>query len=158
MKSGWGTLGVLIVAVIGVVPSTGCTPLACPAIGYVSSITVNIEGNAAAVDRVSVCGKTGCSQPEPTAAPAPSKTVVTEFAPAPQPTVSLAPFYSHREDKDTWVFTLNSGTPPEVTVKAIAADGTVIAEKDQGLVWTRVGGTEQCGGPITTPPIQFAVP
>lgn len=66
--------------------------------------------------------------------------------------------YSHREDKDTWVFTLNSGTPPEVTVKAIAADGTVIAEKDQGLVWTRVGGTEQCGGPITTPPIQFAVP
>ncbi|WP_457966152.1 hypothetical protein M1E17_06120 [Arthrobacter sp. D1-29] len=158
MKSGWGILGVLAAAAIGVVPATGCTPLACPAIGYVSSVTVNIEGNVAAVDQVSLCDKTGCSQPEPTAGPAPSKTVVTEFSPAPQPTVSMAPFYSRRADKDTWVFTANSGTPSEVTVKAIAADGSVIAEKDQDLVWTRVGGTEQCGGPITTPPIQFSVP
>lgn len=152
----------LTVLAIGVVPATGCSGVACPAIGYVSTLTVNIEGNAAAVSEVSVCDKTGCSEPEPTAAtPAPQKTVVTEISPGspePQPTVSRAPFYSHREDPDTWAFTLGFGTPSEVTVKAHAADGTVIAEKNQALVWTRVGGTEQCGGPITTPPIQLSVP
>ncbi|WP_156642181.1 hypothetical protein [Arthrobacter sp. B6] len=50
------------------------------------------------------------------------------------------------------------GSPSEVTVRALAADGTVLAEPEHDLVWTRVGGTEQCGGPVTTAPIQLSVP
>ena len=159
MKSGWGILGLFAAVAVGVVPATGCTVVACPAIGYVSTLTVNIEGNIAAVSDVSLCGEIGCSQPEPTAGtPVPKKTVVTEFSPEPQPTVTHAPFYSHREDQDTWAFTMTFGNPAEVTVRALAADGTVLAEQEHDLVWTRVGGTEQCGGPVTTPPILLSVP
>jgi hypothetical protein len=157
MKSGWGILALLAAVTVGVMPTTGCSINACPAIGYVRTLTVNIEGNLAAVSEVSVCNETGCSQPT-VGTPLPMKTVVTEFSPEPQPTVTYAPFYGHREDQDTWIFTVGFGDPANVTVRALAADGTVLAEQEHGLVWTRVGGTEQCGGPITTPPIQLSVP
>jgi hypothetical protein len=140
-------------------PTTGCSINACPAIGYVSTLTVNIEGNGDAVSDVTVCDGTGCSAPEPTAAtPVPEKTVATEFTPGPQPTLTFAPFYGRREDGNTWVFTVNSDSPSKVTVRALAADGMVLAEQEHNLVWTRVGGTEQCGGPVTTPPILLSVP
>ncbi len=159
MKSGRGILGVFAALAVVAMPSAGCTINACPAIGYVRTLTVHIEGNIAAVSDVKVCDETRCSEPEPTAAsPVPLKTVVTEFSPEPQPTVTYAPFYSHREDQDTWVFTVSSGDPAKVTVRALAADGTVLAEREQELVWTRVGGSEQCGGPVTTPPILVSVP
>jgi hypothetical protein len=159
MKSGWGILGLFAVVAVGVMPTTGCSINACPAIGYVRTLTVNIEGNVSVVSDVSVCNETGCSQPEPTAGtPVPMKTVVTELSPGPEPTLSLPPFYSHREDQDTWVFTVSFGDPANVAVRALAADGTVLAEQERDLVWTRVGGTEQCGGPVTTPPIQLSVP
>jgi hypothetical protein len=159
MKSGWGIPGLLAAVTVGVVPTTGCSINACPAIGYVRTLTVNIEGNLAAVSDVSVCNESGCSQPEPTAGtPLPMKTVVTEFSPEPQPTVTYAPFYSRREDQDTWAFTVSFGDPARVTVRALAADGTALAQQEHDLVWTRVGGSEQCGGPVTTPPIQLSVP
>ena len=144
---------------VATVPATGCTVMACPAIGYARTLTVNIEGNVAAVSDVKMCDETRCSEPEPTAGtPVPMKTVVTEFSPEPQPTVTYPPFHSRREDQDTWVFTVNSGDPAKVTVRALAADGTVLAEQEHDLVWTRVGGTEQCGGPVTAAPIQLLVP
>ena len=159
MKSGRGILGVLAALAVAVVPSAGCTINACPAIGYIRTLTVNIEGNVAAVSDVTVCNETGCSQPEPTvASPAPLKSVVTEFSPEPQPTVTYPPFHSRREDQDTWVFTVSYGDPAKVTVRALAADGTVLANQEHDLVWTSVGGTEQCGGPVTAPPIQLLVP
>jgi hypothetical protein len=159
MKSGWGVLGLLSAVTVGVVPTTGCSINACPAIGYARTLTVNIEGNVGAVSDVRVCDETRCSEPEPTAgAPVPKKTVITEFSPDPQQTVTYPPFHSRREDQDTWVFTVNSGDPARVTVRALAADGTMLAEQEHDLVWTRVGGTEQCGGPVTAPPILLSVP
>jgi len=159
MKSGWGILGLLTVLTVGLAPATGCTVGACPAIGYVRTLTVNVEGNIAAVSDVKVCNETQCSEPEPSAAsPGPLKTVVTELSPEPQPTLTYAPFYSHREDQDTWVFTVGYGDPAKVTVRALASNGTLLAEREQELIWTRVGGTEQCGGPVTTPPILVSVP
>ncbi|MEW9872559.1 hypothetical protein [Arthrobacter sp. HS15c] len=72
--------------------------------------------------------------------------------------MSHPPFYGHRYDRDTWVFNVAFGDPAKVTVKALATDGTVLAEEEHDLVWTRVGGTAHCGGPVTTPPIQLSVP
>jgi len=159
MKSGRGILGVFAALAVVVMPSAGCTINACPAIGYARTLMVNVEGNVAAVSDVKVCDETRCSEPEPTAGtPGPKKTVVTEFSPEPQPTVTYPPFHSRREDQDTWVFTVSYGDPAKVTVRALAADGAVLAEREQDLVWTRVGGTEQCGGPVTAPPIQLLVP
>lgn len=159
MKPGWGILGLLTVLAVGLSSATGCTVVACPAMGYTRTLTVNVDGNTAAVSDVKVCDETRCSEPEPTAGtPVPLKTVVTESSPEPQPTVIYAPFYSRREDQDTWVFTVGFGDPEKVTVRALAADGTVLAEQEQELVWTRVGGSEHCGGPVTTPPVLLSVP
>lgn len=38
--------------------------------------------------------------------------------------------------------------PGEVTARALSADGEILASTETGLEWTRVGGSEQCGGPM----------
>ncbi|MDT0168896.1 hypothetical protein [Pseudarthrobacter sp. BRE9] len=163
MKTGWGILGtgLLLAATLGTV---GCS-FVCPASGYASIITVNVEGNAAAVDEVQMCSDQGCSQRLPDYAPAiPMKTVQpgvpgsdtpTPFIPATPP----AAFLGTRTDIDTWAFSISQADLPEhVTVRALGADKAVLAEQRNDLVWTRVGGSEQCGGPVTTPPIILRVP
>jgi hypothetical protein len=47
--------------------------------------------------------------------------------------------------------------PKAVTVRASSADGTVLAERKVTLEWTRVGGTEQCGGPMEAPVVRLRV-
>ncbi|PNI09399.1 hypothetical protein CXX84_03790 [Arthrobacter sp. AFG7.2] len=148
---------------VGVVPVPGCVTDACPAVGYVSTLTVHLEGNVAAVSEVRLCDDTGCSQPAPVpGTPVPKRTILPTFSPdiqpSPAPPASFPPFHGQQQDSDTWVFTLNLGTPSDVTVRAVAADGTVLAEQDHELVWTRVGGSERCGGPMSTPPILVSVP
>jgi hypothetical protein len=159
MKTGWGTFGIAAL-VANCLQITACDiPVACPAIGYVSTITVNVEGDIAGVDEVKVCTAEGCSEPEPVPAPpGPKKTIVP--APIPEPEPSLAaptvippPFHSRRTDPDTWVFRVSSGLPERVTVRALASDDVVLAEQEYDLQWVRVDGSDQCGGPMTTPPI-----
>ena len=162
MKTGWGILGSLAAFTFGVLPLPGCVTDACPAIGYVSSLTVNVTGNAAAVSEVRLCDNKGCSQPAPTPGPPATKeTVAPTFAPevpSPTPPASFPPFHGQRTDSDTWVFTLSLGTPSDITVRALGADGAVLAEQEHHLEWTRVGGSERCGGPMATPPILLSVP
>jgi hypothetical protein len=43
--------------------------------------------------------------------------------------------------------------PDEVTARVLAKDGTLLAEQPSRLEWTSVGGSEECGGPMTTQPI-----
>lgn len=35
----------------------------------------------------------------------------------------------------------------QVTVRALAADGTVVSDTEVTPEWVRVGGSEQCSGP-----------
>jgi hypothetical protein len=140
----------------------GCST-ACPAIGWVNSITVELAGDPSGVDTVQLCADGACSElrPEPgTAAP---RTVVTTpldgtapVAPYVQPT--MAPFYAERIDADTWLFTVSMSTPDHVTAKALSSTGEVIAEKEADLAWTRVGGSAQCGGPAEPSPVLLSVP
>lgn len=157
MKIGWGILGTAALAVS--LPLSGCSN-ACTTIGYVSTLTVNLEGDASTVDEVRICAGEVCSVSElPSASP---RIVVQESldakaspTPAPEPSPS---YYGARADADTWVFTFTLGPHPEhVSVRALAEDGTVLAEQENDLVWTRTGGTAQCGGPVTTPPITLAI-
>jgi hypothetical protein len=48
--------------------------------------------------------------------------------------------------------------PKKATVKALDARGEVLAQRDVDLTWTRVGGSEQCGGPSTAGPITLPLP
>ncbi|QHK21593.1 hypothetical protein GU243_19960 [Pseudarthrobacter psychrotolerans] len=160
----WGLIvrpAVLMLAVC--IPVAGCST-ACPAIGWVNSVTVELAGDLSRVDSVQLCADGACSElrPEPgTAAP---RIVVTTpldasapFTPEAQPT--MAPFYASRVDADTWRFTVvNMSSPDHVTAKALSATGEVLAVKEADLDWNRVGGSAQCGGPGEASPVELTVP
>ncbi|MET3934927.1 hypothetical protein [Arthrobacter sp. OAP107] len=162
MKTGWGILRVTVL-LASLLPTTGCTAV-CPAIGYANIITVNVEGNTAAMDEVQLCSDHGCSRRLPDyGPPVPIKSVQPTFpdtsTPGPiTPATPPAAFLGTRTDADTWSFSISQpGLPEHVTVRALALDKSVLAEQENDLVWTRVGGSEQCGGALTTPPITLRV-
>jgi hypothetical protein len=159
MRKGWGILGIIALALCSA--TTGCST-ACPAIGYISTVEVHLEGNAGAVNEVQLCNEQGCSQPEPTAGqPVPRRTITTESLDpraSPAPAVDSPPpnlMYGRRAETARWVFTFPFGAPQHVTVRALTTDGGVLAQQDNELIWTRVGGTPPCPGPVTTPPIKL---
>lgn len=169
MKTGWGILGIATL-VAATLPAAGCST-ACPAIGYVSGLEVIVEGDVAAVDEVELCTNEGCSAPEPTAAPAPSLAVTDDwvqlpnggFSPAPGPSVPPptspdAPYIGSRQGDNTWRFTFILGpVPGHVTLRALAEDGTVLAEQENDLEWTRDDPFNPCPGPVSTPPVVLMV-
>jgi hypothetical protein len=187
MKSGWGILKVTaLVAVL--LPIAGCSEqlghlepdagrssagTVCPAIGYVSTILVSVEGDAEAVNEVQLCTDEGCSAPGPTAAPAPSVAVSDHYVPLPNggfspapgpsivpPTYPTAPFISSRQDGGRWTFFpsgARNSTPDRVSLRALAADGTLLAKQENDLVWTNDDPLNGCGSPVTTLPITFEI-
>ena len=40
-------------------------------------------------------------------------------------------------------------TPDSVVVTVLGPDGATLADLETDLDWRRVGGTEECGGPMT---------
>jgi hypothetical protein len=171
MKTGWGILGVAAL-VAATLPAAGCST-ACPAIGYVSTIEVRVEGNTAAVHEVQLCTDEGCSAPEPTPAPAPTVAIAEGWVPLPNggfspapgpgippPTYPEAPFLSFRPSAGKWAFRpagARNSTPDRVTLRALAQDGAVLAEQENDLVWTKTDPFNPCGSPVATPPIVFLV-
>ena len=160
MRTSWGILATTLVFGV-MLPATGCRVI-CPAAGWASIITVNVEGNAASVDEVQLCSDNGCSQRQPDyGPPVPIIKSVQSGAPVsdtPTPTAPPAAFLGSRTGIDTWAFSISQpGLPEHVTVRALARDRTVLVEQQNDLTWTRVGGSEQCGGPVTTPPITLKV-
>ncbi|MEW1810472.1 hypothetical protein AB0284_07160 [Pseudarthrobacter phenanthrenivorans] len=159
MRTGLGILGtgLLLAATLA---TTGCGT-ACPAIGYISIITVTVEGNADTVDEVQLCSDQGCSQRLPThgaATSIPSIPPGTSATTSPDHIAQPA-FLSSLKDAHTWEFTVSqSGNPRHITVRALAADRTVLVEQQNDLVWTKADGYAPCAGPITTPPIPLRLP
>ncbi|WP_341945091.1 hypothetical protein [Microbacterium sp. LWH11-1.2] len=110
---------------------TGCAMNACPAIGYVSVLTVDAGAYGDDV-WVQLCVPGGCS-----VGPDGQETPSTD------PTV---PFVG--EEPGEFLFL---AVPDAVTAHVFAADGTLLAEQEHAITWTH--STEQCGGPSTTPPL-----
>jgi hypothetical protein len=143
---------------------------ACSAVGWVSSVTVELAGDVPRVGAVQWCADGSCSEffPEPGArSPEPGNAaprVVSTMplgptAPVtPEAPPSMAPFYAEQVDADTRRFTVNLSSPDHVTAKALTATGVVLIEKEANLEWKRVGGSAQCGGPSEIPPIELVVP
>ena len=152
---------------------TGCTggfpfEFACPAIGYVSTVRVELVGNAEDVAEVRLCdgdgdGDGNCSAPaaEPRMEDAPLVVIepddldelVTE--PSPVPTREEVPYFATKNDENSWSMDVLSGLPSDVVVTAYRADGSVAGETSSTLEWVRVGGSEQCGGPMETSPVEI---
>lgn len=164
MRRAWGLLvrpAVLILAVC--IPVASCST-ACPAIGWVNSITVELAGDVSRVDTVQLCADGACSELRPESGTAAPRIVVTtpldaSAPPTPEAQPTMAPFYAERVDADTWRFTVvNMSSPDRVTAKALSATGAVLAVKEADLDWKWVGGSAQCGGPAEASPVLLTVP
>ncbi|WP_146069165.1 hypothetical protein [Arthrobacter sp. ZGTC412] len=153
------------------VSTAGCaTPGVCPAIGWSNSAIVVLDGPVDGVAKVQFCLDGNCSMtPQPSTAP---KNTVTpgvsasagqaeSAAPAtpgtPVGDSKYSPFSGKKIDDRTWQFSTAMNAPKKATVRALAASGEVLAAREVDLTWTRVGGSEQCGGPSTTGPIPLAL-
>lgn len=140
----------------------GCMTEACPAIGWSSSLTVELTGDTSQVHLVELCSEGVCSGPVQRAPDQGSKvfsTVPTTGA------VSMGTvregrelddpsmFSASRVDDNTWRMGFMMQAPTAVTVRALTDGGKVLAEEDFILKWKRVGGSEQCGGPMKADPV-----
>jgi hypothetical protein len=106
---------------------------ACPAIGWGSTLTVELAPDWPPGEGRSV--EVGC--PEPCGLPAlgstPSGPIREGVAPLTGTSTALS-------------FVME--TPDSVVVPVLGPDGAVLAEVAADLDWERVGGSEECGGPM----------
>ncbi len=154
----------LLVPLVAVLAASlaGCAPEACPAIGWSSSLTVELTGDTSPVHLVELCSEGTCSGPVQRAPdtgaknflPVPSTGAVSR-GPVSEGTEleEPSPYSASRVDDNTWHMGFMMQTPTAVTVRALTAGGKVLAEENFTLEWTRVGGSEQCGGPMKADPV-----
>jgi len=136
---------------------TGCSPSACTAIGYLYSVEVQATGEFASLE---VCADGDClassdASPEPT-----PESALPSGQPGQLPptfNVELPPFSLVERSDGAWTVDSLASPAEHLTVRAFDAAGTLLAEEDFDLEWTRTGGSEQCGGPMGTPPVEFSV-
>lgn len=122
-----------IVVVAGLVSLTGlagCAPFACPAIGWSNTLVAQLDGDTSAVAHVQLCTDDGCAPVE-----------------GGDPSGPLGSVQLEAQDAGSWTFSIGMDRPDQVTVRTLAADGTVLSDTEVAPAWVRVGGSEQCGGP-----------
>ncbi len=119
-----------VAGLVSVMGLTGCVPFACPAIGWSNTLTIQLDGDTSAVDQVQLCTDEGC---------APSDDV--------DPSGPLGWITVESNDGDSWMFSVGMTSMEKVTVRTLAADGTVLADTEVNPEWVRTGGSAQCGGP-----------
>ena len=150
---------------------SGSVPNVCPAIAWFNTLTVTMDGSVEKVSLVEFCAEGVCSVRADGPARAPEASVTPGAGPATEtPDTTLAvtaapsrsvpgysPFTAARVDDRTWQISLMMRSPKTVTVRAYSADGTVLARRDVEPGWTRVGGSEACGGPETAGPVRLVI-
>ena len=114
---------------------TGCSFGACPAIAYLYSVEVRTTGEFAALE---ACAEGDCVS----SVDAPDETMMFSVRP---------------DGEGSWVVGSFASAPDRLTLRARDDAGVVLAEERYDLEWTRTGGSEQCGGPMSTPTVDFAV-
>ena len=167
MKPGPEFLAVVLLLAGATAGCADSVPRACPALAWFNSLTVSLDGAAEKVGLVELCADDVCSvrsdgpasfpvtSVSPGALPAPATTVPT---PAPAPSApAFSPFTVSRADDRTWTVNLLMQAPRTATITAYSADGSVLVRQNVELGWTRVGGTEACGGPGTAGPVRIVI-
>ncbi|WP_125615756.1 hypothetical protein [Specibacter cremeus] len=114
----------------------------CPAAGWSNAVKVATHGNLDDVAAVTSCAGLGCVPQGPS------------FANRAKNGVGLL------VDDGRGKFVLNVGMadPTSVTLRAFDSSGRVLAQQRYELNWTRVGGTQECGGPMVTDQLALAIP
>ncbi|WP_106211375.1 hypothetical protein [Glaciihabitans tibetensis] len=111
----------LLPALVVTIGLAGCAyPRACPEMGWVNTLEIELAGPTDAVDLVRLCVDGEC-----------------------------AGLDSRQLDENTWEVPVSMGmsTPTPVTIQALSGEGVVIAEAVTDIDWTRADATDACGGP-----------
>lgn len=133
-------LGAMPALAVGLaVAAAACsgTTEACPDVGWLNAITVELSGDAARVDLLILCAAAGCPADVLEGEP-----VDGDGDGVPDAIVGVP------AGDTTWTFsTWSMATPDQVAVRALDAAGATITEQTLPARWQRTGGTERCGGP-----------
>lgn len=113
----------------------------CPDLGWTNSVKVLTTGSSDPVSAMTACQGNGCVPTPPSA--------LTNATPGSSLT---------HDGGNSWTLNLATAAPAQITVQAYDADGKVLTKQSYSLNWTRVGGNEVCGGPMTTAAIEMSVP
>lgn len=97
----------------------------------------------------------GCSTGEPAQAPQqpvksllpkPSESLATPAPHQSEPATLFSSFRTSRISQEKWRIETGMVQPPAVTVQALDSYGEVLVRIDAALDWTRISGSEECGG------------
>lgn len=123
---------------------------ACPAIGWNNVINVTLEGQTQKVDVVQLCADDVCWVPVETQLQSDEPVHLETLTPTelqaytPTPSTTELPYLASQVD-GSWEISTGMAAPERVTVRALSANGDVIAERDVTLNWVRLGGVELGG-------------
>lgn len=160
-----GKLGVPAAAFVFLLAASGCSvpPVsqACPAIGHSTVIPVQISGSlAGSVAAVQICSdEEDCSRGVPVGAPLEASVPPVPSANATQTPAGADPagpfshFMTSRIDQANWQIETDMVTPTAVTAQALDLRGRILVRTEAALEWTRISGSEQCGGNARSTPI-----
>lgn len=147
---------VVLTAVIGC--STPVIPRDCPAIGHSTVIPIEVGGpRADDVVAVQICSdEDGCSTGVPVQAPHEPMRDPSPKPPSPmamsatsqsEPAASLfASFRTTRSSEKNWKIETDMVQPATATFQALGSSGEVLVRTEAALEWTRISGSEECGG------------
>jgi len=135
-----------LVGVFVVIMLSGCTGGAatvCSAVGYISTLSVELTGDATQIQEVRLCdGDGACSGLDG----------VVPTVTSPGPLGDDIPLYTASGSGNSWSFKMPN-EPERVSITAYYSDGSTAAEVTTDVVWEDVGDTTDCKGPAKADPI-----
>ena len=126
-------VGVSALLLVAASALSGCSVSACPAVLYLSHVEVRTTGEFATLE---ACVAGDCVS----SADTPSGDGL---------------FGVTSDGENSWTIGSFQGSPAKMTLRTRDDAGKMIAEEVVELEWTRTGGSEQCGGPMETPAVEF---
>lgn len=117
----------------------------CPSANWHNHVSLTLSGDQAEYARVSTitaCEGSKCVPLAPTFAKKTSDSSI---------------LLSHQGD-GSWILNVGSKPPASLTFSAFDSSGNLLAQQSSALNWTRVGGSEQCGGPMDSMKVLLQVP
>lgn len=146
---------VLLTAVIGC--SMQVVPTACPALGHSTVIPIEVSGSRAdAVAAVQICSDNDCcssgepvqppQEPVEQQAPKPPGSLAMPATHKSEPVSLFSSFNASQISEENWEIGTDMVQPAAVTVQALDSSGEVLVRTEAALEWTRISGSEECGG------------
>lgn len=121
-----------VVSLLSVIALTACAPLACPAIGWSNTLTVQVDGGSSAITDIQLCVDGECAPTEDM-----------------DPTGALGQISLAFQVEQTWTFATGMTPLEHFTVRTLQSDGSVSSETEVTPEWVSQDAERQCGGPAS---------